>query len=88
MLPILHSFIREDTMHTDAEWQQDLVAALHLESLFGASGLGFPDAEWAASLEPTQADSVRAVDQIRAWRSYLPAACVNSMIEDGWQWST
>lgn len=75
-------------MHTDAQWQQDLVAALQLESLFDASGLGFPDAGWVESLKPTQADSARAVGLIRAWRSYLPVACVNAMIDDGWQWST
>lgn len=75
-------------MNTDARWQQDLVAALHLESLFAASALAFPDAEWAESLKPTPAESERAVANIREWRSYLPEACVNAMIDDGWQWST
>jgi hypothetical protein len=37
---------------------------------------------------PTPAEIARAVANIRAWRSYLPAACVTVMINDGWQWST
>ncbi len=75
-------------MDTDARWQQDLVAALHLESLFIASGLAFPSPEWADSIKPTPEESARAVANIRAWRGYLPEACVKSMIDDGWQWST
>jgi hypothetical protein len=75
-------------MNTDARWQQDLVSALHLESLFIASGLAFPKAEWADAIKPTAAESARAVASIREWRSYLPEACVNAMIDDGWQWST
>jgi len=75
-------------MNTDTQWQQDLVTALHLESLFISSGLAFPKAEWADSLKPTHAQSARAVENIREWRSYLPEACVKAMIDDGWQWST
>ena len=75
-------------MNTDARWQQDLIAALHLESLFSSSGLAFPKLEWADSVKPTQAESARAIVNIREWRSYLPEACVRSMIDDGWQWST
>ncbi len=75
-------------MKTDARWQQDLVTALHLESLFISSGLAFPESEWADSIKPTQSESTRAVDNIREWRSYLPDACVKVMIDDGWQWST
>ena len=75
-------------MKTDARWQEDLVVALHLESLFASSGLAFPRSEWAGSLKPTQAQSARAVANIREWRSYLPEACVKCMIDDGWQWST
>lgn len=75
-------------MNTDARWQQDLVAALQLESLFISSGLAFPNSEWSDSLKPTDAQSVRAVANIHGWRWYLPEACLNSMIDDGWQWST
>jgi hypothetical protein len=75
-------------MDTDARWQQDLVAALHLESLFISSGLAFPQSAWAESIKPTHAESTRAVTNIQEWRSYLPEACVKSMIDDGWQWST
>ena len=75
-------------MNTDARWQRDLVAALHLESLFTSSNHAFPPPEWAESLKPTTAESARAVANMREWRSYLPEACVKAMIEDGWQWST
>ena len=75
-------------MNTDALWQQDLVDALHSEMLFISSGLAFPKFEWADSIKPTHAESVRAVANIRKWRAYLPEACVRSMIDDGWQWST
>jgi hypothetical protein len=75
-------------MDTDARWQQDLVAALQLETLFIDSGLAFPKSEWADSLKPTPEESARAVANIRAWRRYLPEACVKCMIADGWQWST
>lgn len=75
-------------MHTDARWQQDLVTALRLESLFESSGLAFPKSDWADSIKPTERESERAVANIREWRSYLPEACVQTMIDDGWQWST
>ena len=75
-------------MDTDARWQKDLITALHLESLFISSGLAFPSAEWADSVKPTPAESARAVANIREWRSYLSEACVKSLIDDGWQWST
>jgi len=68
--------------------QRELIAALHLENLFNSAQLGFPSAEEAAFLKPTQADGDRAIDNIRAWRAYLPAPCVDRMIDDGWQWST
>ncbi len=75
-------------MNTDPRWQQDLVDALHLETLFISSGLAFPRLEWVDSIKPTHAETARAVANIREWRSYLPEACVKSMIDDGWQWST
>ncbi len=75
-------------MTENARWQRDLIAALHLEDLFRSEHLGFPPAEDLAILEPSRADSERAVDNIRTWRSYLPEGCIASMIDDGWQWST
>lgn len=75
-------------MITDARWQRDLNAALHVESLFSSAQLGIPSVEDAASVKPTHAESARAVANIRAWRTYLPEACVSTMIKDGWQWST
>jgi len=84
----LPSTKQDHLMNTDARWQQDLVDALHLETLFISSGRAFPKFEWADSIKPTQADSARAVANIRKWRSYLPEACVELMIDDGWQWST
>ena len=32
--------------------------------------------------------SMRAVANVQAWRSYLPADCVNTMIEMAWDRST
>jgi hypothetical protein len=75
-------------MPTDAQWQRDLIAALHLESLFSSAQLRNPSVEEAAFIRPTHAESARAVANIRVWRTYLPESCVSTMINDGWQWST
>jgi hypothetical protein len=75
-------------MINDPIWQRDLVAALHLENLFIAQGLGGSGAASASDLQPSWSDMVRAIANIRTWRTYLPAPCVAKMIEDGWQWST
>ena len=75
-------------MDTDARWQQDLTAALELESLLNSAGLAFSKSERAGSIKPTGAERAHAAANIRGWRSYLPDACVNRMIDDGWQWST
>ena len=75
-------------MTTDARWQRDLITALHVESLFSSAQLGIPSVEDAAFVKPTHAESARAVANIRAWRTYLPEACVSTMINEGWQWST
>jgi hypothetical protein len=75
-------------MITDARWQQDLIAALHVEASFSSMQVTIPSVEEAASLQPTYAESAHAVANIRAWRAYLPAACVSTMINEGWQWST
>jgi hypothetical protein len=75
-------------MIEDAIWQRELIAALHLENLFTSQQLGLPGAALANDLQPTRAESARAVANIRAWRDYLPAPCVAKMIDDGWQWST
>jgi hypothetical protein len=75
-------------MIEEAIWQRELIAALHLESLFMSQQLGLAGAGVASDLKPTRAESARAVANIRAWRSYLPEPCVATMIDDGWQWST
>jgi hypothetical protein len=75
-------------MIEEAIWQRELIAALHLENLFMSQQLGLAGAGVASDLKPTRAESARAVANIRAWRSYLPEACVATMIDDGWQWST
>jgi hypothetical protein len=75
-------------MSEDVNWQQELVAALQAENLFIAQHPGYSGAHLTDDLRPSLAESVRAVDNIRAWRTYLPAPCVNKMMEDGWQWST
>jgi hypothetical protein len=75
-------------MVEDAIWQRELISALHLESLFLSEQFGSPSAEVANALRPTLAERERAVASIRAWRTYLPAPCVATMIDDGWQWST
>jgi hypothetical protein len=80
--------IRKTTMTENACWQRDLIAGLHLEDVFNSAHLGFARAEDIAFLKPSRADSERAVANIRSWRTYLPEACVASMINDGWQWST
>jgi hypothetical protein len=74
-------------MDTDARRQRELIAALDVESLLESSGLAFSKSEWE-TIRPTDMESAHAAANIREWRSYLPAACVNSMIDDGWQWST
>jgi len=75
-------------MTAQARWQQELTAALSLENAFIAAHPGFPGAALAESMKPTRAESERAVENIQSWRSYLPPACVASMVEEGWQWST
>ena len=75
-------------MIDDAISQRELIAALHLENLFISEQLGFAGAVVANDLNPARAESERAVANIRAWRTYLPAPCVTKMIDDGWQWST
>jgi hypothetical protein len=75
-------------MTENARWQRDLIVALHLEDVFKSAHLGLPLAEDVALLKPSRAESERAVANIRSWRTYLPEACVASMIDDGWQWST
>jgi hypothetical protein len=70
------------------QWGLDLVDALSFEQQFAAAQLVLPSSEDARSIRPSFPESARAVANIRAWRSYLPEACVARMIEDGWQWST
>lgn len=75
-------------MNTDARWQRDLLDALSFESIFSAAQLRPPSAEEIKLITPTVAECANAIDNIRAWRSYLPEPCVATMISDGWQWST
>jgi len=77
-----------NAMIPDARWDMDLMDALSFEQRFAAAQIVLPNAEQARSIRPTFADSARAVDNIRAWRSYLSEGCVARMMEDGWQWST
>ncbi len=74
-------------MIDDAMWQRDVSAALRLENLFSATQ-GADGMPLASGLEPTPTETARAVANIRAWRHYLPVACVQTMLDDGWQWST
>jgi hypothetical protein len=80
--------LRRNIMIDDAIRQRELIAALHLENLFIAQQLGFAGESLASDLQPTPDESERAVANICAWRSFLPAPCVEKMIDDGWQWST
>jgi hypothetical protein len=75
-------------MTTDARRQRDLIAVLGLQAVFDAARLGFPTPQQAGLIKPSEAETARAQANICAWRSYLPEACVSSMIKDGWQWST
>jgi hypothetical protein len=75
-------------MSEETNWQRELVAALYSENLFIAQHPGWGDARALNELKPSLAESVRAVDNIRAWRTFLPAPCVTKMMEEGWQWST
>jgi hypothetical protein len=80
--------LRRTIMIDDAIRQRELIAALHLENLFIAQQLRFAGESLASDLQPTRDESERAVANICAWRSFLPAPCVAKMIDDGWQWST
>jgi hypothetical protein len=70
------------------QWGLDLVSALGFEQQFAAAQTVALSDHEARLLRPTFSESARAVANIRAWRSYLPEACVSRMIEDGWPWST
>jgi hypothetical protein len=122
------------TMITDARPRGDLVAALHLESLFNSGHLGslgerrnpvtcaepaihHPNVHdavqirrrsalverlavraqrltiktgiaTAGSIEKSGNPTLRAAENVAAWRAYLPEDCVIAMIKDGWHWST
>jgi hypothetical protein len=82
------SHLKGFLMIEEAISQRELIAALHLENLFVSQQLSPASAGMANDLRPTRAESERAVANIRAWQSYLPAPCVARMIDDGWQWST
>jgi hypothetical protein len=86
---------KEIAMITDVSSQGNLIAALHLESLFnmghavGAQGLAIKAgmAE-AVSSEKSRAAALRAAANVATWRTYLPDECVVAMINDRWHWST
>ncbi len=75
-------------MIDDAMWTQDIISALRSENLFIAQQLGSANTSTTRDLRPTRTEIERAVANIRAWRTYLPAACISTMIDEGWQWST
>jgi hypothetical protein len=75
-------------MDNDAMGQEELNTALHLENLFISQHWGPQATPTASDLWPTPAQAERAIANIRAWRKYLPDACVQTMIDEGWQWST
>ena len=75
-------------MDKDVLWKLDLLDALSFESLFNSAQTTQSNPGNVRFVRPTEAESARAVDNIRAWRSYLPEVCVSIMIADGWQWST
>lgn len=72
----------------DEMWKQDVLFALHSENHFIGAQPSVADPLLANELKPTQAETERAVANIRSWRTYLPAACVAKLIDEGWQWST
>jgi len=84
----LLSPVNRDAMMDDAMWTQDLISALHSENLFISQQVGSAETSVEIDLKPTCAETERAVANIRSWRTYLPAACVVKMIDEGWQWST
>lgn len=71
-------------MTTDAKWQTATIAGLDFDALFNCGR--FPSAR--TQPEPNHDDPARALANIRAWREYLPEACVAAMISDGWHLST
>ena len=88
----------------NAQHHIDLIAKLHLESLFSAhlspaarrtpdkssSSLTGLSASTVAACRsgPTEAGPARAAAKIAHWMSYLPADCVKLMVDDGWHYST
>jgi L-ascorbate metabolism protein UlaG (beta-lactamase superfamily) len=73
-------------MITDIRWQRAMIAGLELDAQFEAAQLGIRSAH--THNDHSRSEVNRAVANIRAWRAYLPEACVRAMITDGWQWST
>jgi hypothetical protein len=54
--------------------------------------LNLPVSRWVEllprELPLTDAERTHSVSNVRQWRSYLPAECVNSMVAMGWDLST
>jgi hypothetical protein len=63
-----------------------MIAGLDLDELVNSAQLDVSSVH--ARDKHSQSDVSHAVANIRAWRAYLPEACVTAMIKDGWQWST
>lgn len=74
-------------MIPESRWQRTMIGGLGVDSLFMSAQLAFSVGA-RMDTKPTEAEIDYAVASIRAWRSYLPPACVAAMIKDGWQWST
>jgi hypothetical protein len=90
-------------MTTNLTSQGDLIAELHLESLFNsASTHAEPEVcsprEWDAvwlrhrlaliNKLAIDAQGLHAATNVADWRTYLPEDCVAAMIKDGWHRST
>ncbi len=69
-----------------AEQSQDLITTLGLRSMFLRERLleSDPDLD-DAEISGTHA---RAAANIKEWRTYLPADCVNTMLRLGWHLTT
>ncbi len=69
-----------------ADQRQDLITTLGLRSMFLRERLLESDSDQDdADVVGTRA---RAAANIKEWRAYLPADCVNSMLRLGWHLTT
>lgn len=75
-------------MLDDTRWHQHLAQAPDPASFFSSVRVLCAHRAGAASVKPSPHDIARANANIDAWQAYLPKDCVDSMINDGWHWST